>query len=71
MIGDFCGQCKKDYGISLDLRKCVKDRTCGAIGVTIFLLTCEELQSITVEPLNNELQSITVEPLNNGHFGTS
>ena len=40
-LGDLCSQCKKGYGISLDIRRCVEDDTCGAVGVTIFIFTCE------------------------------
>lgn len=43
ILGDLCSQCKGGYGISLDLRRCVKDDTCGAVGVTIFVLTCKIL----------------------------
>lgn len=39
--GDLCSQCEDDYGITLDLRRCVDDSTCGALGVTIFVLTCK------------------------------
>ena len=42
-IGDLCSQCKNGYGISLDLRRCVKkEDTCGAPGVIIFILTCKK-----------------------------
>ena len=43
MLGDLCSQCKDGHGISLDLRKCVNDNTCGAPGVIIFVLTCKLL----------------------------
>jgi len=43
MIGNLCSQCKEDYGISFDLRRCVKKDNCGALGVAIFLITCEKL----------------------------
>ncbi|XP_065897690.1 uncharacterized protein [Dysidea avara] len=37
--GDLCSQCKDNYGVTLDLRKCGVD-SCGAVGITIFSLTC-------------------------------
>ena len=40
-LGDLCSQCREDYGVSLDIRKCVKDYTCGAVGVIIFVFTCK------------------------------
>lgn len=40
-LGDLCSQCKEGYGVSLDIRRCVKDNTCGAVGVIIFVFTCE------------------------------
>lgn len=56
ILGDLCSQCKDDYGISLDLRRCVNDETCGAVGVMIFVLTCKILLSGDVHLLLMSLQ---------------
>ena len=40
--GDLCSQCrtKEGYAISLDIQRCVKDDTCGVVGVMIFIIIC-------------------------------